>query len=70
VVHVHPNNGGGVIKVGRFEVPRVVEFTFLRKDRSPMLGFRQDFPHPLDAPNLIEIPDTSLPTCWTSPDDF
>lgn len=65
VVHLHPNNCCGAVDFGRFEIPRVMEFTFLRKDRlragaSPA----KIFPHPLDRPNLSTRPALNLPRCW------
>ena len=33
VVHIHPNNGWGSVKVDDIEVPRFMEFTFLNKKR-------------------------------------
>lgn len=64
IVHNHPNNFCGTINMGGVEAPRVIELTFLRKDRSPALGFCENFPHPLDEPNIQSYPDIHLPEVW------
>ena len=50
-VHAHPNNCCGSVKVRGVEVPKVMEFTFLRRDRGPIGPFVRQFPHPLDFDN-------------------
>lgn len=64
VMHNHPNNFCGVINMGGFEAPRVIEITLLRKDRSEALGYCDKFPHPADAPNVTSYKDLPLPACW------
>ena len=64
VVHNHPNNFCGVINMGGFEAPRVIELTLLRKDRSDVLGFCDTFPHPLDAPCVPSYKELPLPKGW------
>lgn len=64
VVHSHPNNCCGIFRIGDFLAPRILELTFLRKDRSPALGPCLELPHPLDAPNLPDQPDLILPPGW------
>jgi hypothetical protein len=65
VVHIHPNNCCGSVRVGSVEIPRLLEFTFLNKKRAdrgkPLLAF----PHVLDADNEPgqALP---LPKCWYS----
>lgn len=62
VVHNHPNNNCPFVQIGDdLILPTVFEMTFLRKDRSPDLGFCTEFPHPLDAPNVLDKPDRPLP---------
>jgi hypothetical protein len=64
VVHLHPNNhipahrGAGLI------LPRGMEITLLRRDRSPATGYVTTFPHPLDAACVPENPDYPLPRDW------
>lgn len=65
VVHIHPNNCCPVVKRFGLEVPRVMEFTLLRKDR--FLTRQSDklvFPHPLDRDNVPGKPHLTLPRCW------
>jgi hypothetical protein len=64
IVHIHPNNCTTVLKVGELEIPSVMEFTFLRKDRNQAVGYAKTFPHALDEKNLSELPDLVLPKCW------
>jgi len=66
VVHIHPNNCKGVVERNGVAVPKVLEFTFLRRDRisSPKTSNTLVFPHPLDAKNLAALPDVTLPDVW------
>jgi hypothetical protein len=64
VVHNHPNNNCGTVNANGFILPRVFELTLLRKDRSEALGFVEDLPHPLDAPNVTDKPVLELPKEW------
>ena len=65
VVHIHPNNCCGSVKSAGLEIPRIAEFTLLRRDRLRATGFRTTFPHPLDRPNVAKAP-LDLPPCWYS----
>jgi hypothetical protein len=62
-VHIHPNNLRGSVARDGIEIPRVMEFTFLRSDRFADGGYAKDFPHPLDRRN-VEGADLVLPGCW------
>jgi hypothetical protein len=64
VVHIHPNNGGGSIRIGALDIPRAIEVTLLRKDRIKTRQPAVSFPHPLDCPVIPEIPEVDLPPCW------
>ena len=64
VVHLHPNNEGGMVTKRDLALPRVVEATFLRKDRVFLDDRATRFPHPLDAPNDPRLPDVILPPIW------
>ncbi len=64
VVHIHPNNLRAVVSYGSYEVPPLMEFTFLRKDRSRKSGTAVSLPHPHDSPNVPGFPDIALPGCW------
>jgi hypothetical protein len=62
-VHLHPQNLFGSIRKGGIEIPRIMEATFLRKDRILHSSPATVFPHPLDAKNAAG-PELPLPTCW------
>lgn len=62
-VHIHPNNCCGSVRIFNLEIPKVMEFTFLRKDRIKNLSYRCDFPHELDFDNTPR-PPLELPVCW------
>lgn len=64
IVHIHPNNCSTVLKYGEVEIPSVMEFTFLRKDRNQATGYATEFPHFLDQKNMSDMPDVVLPDCW------
>jgi hypothetical protein len=64
VVHLHPNNFGGVTNIRGVRCPRVIELTLLRKDRSPDLGRVDVLPNPLDRPNRSDRPDLLVPADW------
>lgn len=64
VVHIHPNNSGGIANVSGIHLPRLVEITLLRKDRSDSLGYVDKLPHKLDRPNVPELKDTVMPKIW------
>lgn len=72
IVHAHPNNDAGMEVLHDVEIPRVLEVSFLRRDRlSALAGSvpRSDmtpptFPHPLDQPNIASKPEIVLPESW------
>jgi hypothetical protein len=64
VVHIHPNNCGKIARVANYTVPRVMEITFLRRDRITSSRPARVFPHPLDERNDKNRPDIVLPECW------
>lgn len=66
-VHIHPNNNGATVKFGKFETPRLAEFTFLRKDRIHTRRRALNFPHRLDRKNVSKKPELPLPACWYQP---
>jgi hypothetical protein len=65
IVHIHPNNCCGSVKSAGLEIPRIAEFTLLRKDRLRSTGYRTNFPHPLDRPNTYKK-ELLLAPCWYS----
>ncbi len=50
-VHIHPNNECGIDSQKGVEIPRVAEFTFLRKDRLKLSEYATQFPHNFDFDN-------------------
>jgi hypothetical protein len=64
VVHIHPNNCAPAYKVGEFEIPPIMEFTFHRRDRFKEYRHISQLPHLLDFPNIPSLPDVHLPNCW------
>lgn len=63
-VHLHPNNCCGYFARGGIEIPRIMEFTFLRKDRvATPLCASSGYPHPNDFDNTSSLP-LVLPQCW------
>lgn len=64
VVHLHPNNAYRTKAIRGIEIPRYMEFTFLRRDRIPFFGSGElVFPHPLDRDCTIN-PSYPLPEIW------
>jgi hypothetical protein len=63
-VHIHPNNHESHIKMNGLDIPRVMEFTFLRNDRIENPSYQNKFPHPLDDDNNPNQIGLSLPKCW------
>jgi hypothetical protein len=66
VVHIHPNNCCGVASRHGLQIPRVMEFTFYRKDRDQFAAFEGRIPerHVLDGVNVVGKPELVLPDCW------
>ena len=48
IVHIHPNNLFPTMNVLGYEIPNLLEFTFLRKDRLKDKAFIKSLPHDLD----------------------
>jgi hypothetical protein len=64
VAHVHPNNICGSVFIGGLEVPRILEITFLRKDRTRQKRSVEKAPHDLDRKNVPDREDLILPAVW------
>lgn len=64
VVHSHPNNCEKPYIYGDFEIPPIMEITFLRTGRGQNKNKPLRFPHPLDMPNIQDRDDYPLPKCW------
>lgn len=68
-VHVHPNNYGGYINYQGVVLPRLLEFTFYRRDRlnsKECIKSIKDFPNQLDQPNVPGKKDIRLSSHWFS----
>jgi len=62
-VHIHPNNYAGSTEYLGLEIPDLMEFTFMRKDRFHSSCYAPVFPHPLDGDNTASC-SLPLPACW------
>lgn len=62
-VHIHPNNCCGMESLHGFQIPRVVEITFLRNDRITTKTPQTIFPHILDFDSTSN-PHLALPKSW------
>ncbi|MFK5878527.1 MAG: FkbM family methyltransferase [Flavobacteriaceae bacterium] len=63
-VHIHPNNYEGVDSKNGIQIPKVAEFTFLRKDRISSSNYETSFPHELDFDNNSSNEHIILPKNW------
>ncbi len=64
-VHLHPNNCSFSHRHNGVSIVEVIECTFIRKDRvKHILGYCDEFPHPLDTDNGVEHPTIILPRNW------
>jgi hypothetical protein len=53
------------VVVGNITIPRVMEFTFYRRDRATFEPApNRPYPHPLDADCVPTNPSLVLPACW------
>ena len=64
IVHIHPNNCCGSVRYKDLDIPRAMEFSFLRKDRITHRSPAKKFPHPLDRKNVANKPEVHLQSCW------
>jgi hypothetical protein len=64
VVHLHPNNHIPPHLGAGLTLPRDMEMTLLRRDRTPATGYATVFPHSLDAACSPDLPDYPLPKDW------
>lgn len=63
-VHIHPNNVAPPISMYGFQIPRLLEATFWRKDRIDALGPVSRLPITLDARNAQDL--AGIPIEWNS----
>jgi len=66
VVHLNPNNCCGVVRSPEISIPRVLEVTYLRRNRSKIHGDVVTFSHPMDERNLPNVAPISLDQIWSS----
>lgn len=64
VVHVHPNNCCGTFTILGVTVPRVLEVTYLRRDRFRGEHGRANLPSDLDQDCVQGLPSIRLPRSW------
>lgn len=64
VVHLHPNNRGVVAERYGLAAPRLLEATWLRRDRVRPGPGPLRFPHPLDRRCVAEREEVTLPSAW------
>jgi hypothetical protein len=67
VAHIHPNNCKPIKSHLGIEVPPVMEFTFVRRDRisaNSAPAKTTSFPHRLDRTNNCNLDDIVLPDIW------
>lgn len=64
VAHIHPNNCCGVVDVEGIAVPKVLEVTYIRRDRLQPGGARPGPRPDLDQCNLKSKPDIQLADIW------
>ncbi|MBJ2174282.1 FkbM family methyltransferase [Aureibaculum sp. A20] len=62
-VHIHPNNQYGIDTLKGIGIPRIAEFTFLRKDRITILSDAIEIPNKLDFDNTNNK-SIVLPNIW------
>ena len=63
VVHIHPNNCCSFYEYGGVKIPKVMEFTFLNKNRIKYYENSSKFPHKLDIDNT-KNKTIDLPRNW------
>lgn len=64
IVHIHPNNIFPKISVMDINIPPLLEFTFLRKDRLIEKKLIKKLPHALDQKNVSYKADVFLDEYW------
>jgi len=62
--HIHPNNASGTVDIDGQTFPRVIEATFVRRDRAKHSVPATQFPHPLDRRHRPRGPALDLPAEW------
>ena len=63
IVHSHPNNAMGLVDMNGFVAPRIFELSLLSRNRATP-GAIATTPHPLDFPNVNNMPPLDWGQCW------
>lgn len=63
-IHIHPNNCCQPVVKDDIEIPPVMEFSFIRKDRVNISGFVENYPNSLDVDCTNNKKHFKLPTSW------
>ncbi len=66
-VHIHANNKGRPLRIGPVTYPRLLEVTWLRRDRCRRMDFIRPGTHPLDCDNIPARPRFLLTPEWYAP---
>ncbi|WP_170760962.1 FkbM family methyltransferase [Ruegeria lacuscaerulensis] len=66
--HIHPNNASGTVDIEDETFPRVIEATFVRRDRAKRKVRSTSFPHALDRRHRPNGPVVNLPLEWIGPE--
>ena len=64
IVHIHPNNIFEPLIYLDLEIPKLLEISFIRKDRLKELLRVNILPNKLDRKNVKDKPDVELPYYW------
>ena len=64
IVHIHPNNIFPPVKLMDITFPKLLEFSFIRKDRLNKKEYIKSLPNDLDQKNIIDKEDILLPGYW------
>lgn len=63
-VHLHANNAAPPLNIYGFQIPRLLEITFWRRDRVETFKGKPTLPIQLDAKNMPDKPDIDLNWCF------
>ena len=65
IVHLHPNNAGKNIKIHEFNIPDLMEITFIKKNRVKKKSKKHiSYPLSIDQKCVLEKEDIFLDTYW------
>lgn len=64
IIHVHANNAESQQTIHDFEVPPLVEITFIRRDLVSQTRPKDELSSPLDSVNVPWLPEVSVGNLW------